>query len=77
MPALSWYDDQQDKELLRLANLLERLAHENDVSNVIKSLILHNSIDPVAEQIYLSKTMKHKRENTVVRTSNAINKPTE
>jgi hypothetical protein len=77
MPALSWYDDQQDKELLRLANLLERLAHENDVRNVIKSLILHNSIDPVAEQIYLSKTMKHKRENTVVRTSNPINKPTE
>jgi len=39
MPALSWYDDQSDKELLRLANILERLAHEDDVRKVIRTLI--------------------------------------
>ena len=39
MPALSWYDDQSDKELLRLANLLERMAHEDDVRKVIRTLI--------------------------------------
>ena len=31
LPATNWYDDQSDTELMRIANLLERLAFEDDV----------------------------------------------
>lgn len=39
MPAISWYDDQKDNELLRLASLLERLAYEDDVRIKIRTLV--------------------------------------
>jgi len=54
IPAVSWYDDPSDQELLRLANLLERLAYEDDVRKVIRSIICNNKIDPKQEGIYLS-----------------------
>ena len=54
VPAVSWYDDPSDQELLRLANLLERLAYEDDVRKVIRSIICNNKIDPKQEGIYLS-----------------------
>ena len=46
LPAVSWYDDQNDDELLRLANLLERMVHEDDVRKVIRTIIQNNKIDP-------------------------------
>jgi hypothetical protein len=46
MPAISWYDDKNDEELLRVANLLERMVHEEDVRKVIRMLIHNNKIDP-------------------------------
>jgi hypothetical protein len=33
MPALSWYDNMKDRELLRIDNILERLAYEDDLRN--------------------------------------------
>jgi RNA polymerase II subunit A small phosphatase-like protein len=62
IPAVSWYDDPNDQELLRLANLLERLAYEEDVRKVIRSIIYNNKIDPKQESIYLSVPTKHKRD---------------
>jgi hypothetical protein len=35
MPAVSWYDNRADEELLRVATLLERMAHEDDIRKVI------------------------------------------
>lgn len=46
MPAVSWYDDQSDTELLRIANILERMAFEDDVRKVTKALIVNNKICP-------------------------------
>lgn len=46
MPAVSWYDDPNDQELLRLAAILERLAYEDDVRKVIKTIVHSNKIDP-------------------------------
>lgn len=46
MPATNWYDDQNDRELLRIANLLERLAYEDDVRRQIRVLIQNDQIDP-------------------------------
>lgn len=63
MPAVSWYEDPNDQELLRLAQLLERLAYEDDVRKIINSIIKNNKIDPKQESIYLSvQPMKHKRD---------------
>lgn len=45
MPAVSWYDDPKDDELSRLATLLERMAYENDVRKVIRSIIQNHKID--------------------------------
>ena len=56
MPAVSWYDDQTDTELARVATLLERMAFEDDVRKVIRSIIVNNKIDPRQEQIYLAST---------------------
>ena len=53
LPILSWYDNPDDRELPRLANILERLAYEDDVRKIIRPLILNNEIDPKAENIYL------------------------
>jgi len=46
MPAVSWYEDPNDQELLRLTALLERLAYEDDVRKIIKTLVHSNKIDP-------------------------------
>ena len=54
MPAVSWYDDQNDTELLRIANILERMVYEDDVRKVIKAIIVNNKICPKQEQIYLA-----------------------
>jgi len=62
MPAVSWYDDKNDEELLRVANLLERMVHEDDVRRVIRTVIHNNKIDPKQENIYLSVSSKHKRD---------------
>ena len=49
MPCISWYDDMSDRQLHRIANLLERLAYEQDVRKIIRRLIVNNEIDPKAE----------------------------
>lgn len=36
MPILSWYDNPADRELPRIALLLERLAYEDDVRKIIR-----------------------------------------
>jgi len=54
VPAVSWYDDKNDEELLRVANLLERMVLEEDVRKVIRMLIHNNKIDPKQESLYLS-----------------------
>jgi len=59
---VSWYEDPTDTELLRLANLLEKLAYEDDVRVRIRSLVYNNRIDPEQESIYLS--LKHKRDKS-------------
>lgn len=56
IPAVNWYDDINDTELPRIATILERLAYEDDVRRVIRSIISNNKIDPKQEQIYLSST---------------------
>ena len=54
MPAVSWYEDPNDEELLRVATLLEHMAYEDDVRKVIRTLIVANKIEPRQEQLYLS-----------------------
>lgn len=66
IPAVSWYDDKNDNELLRLASLLERLANEEDVRKVIRAICCNNKIDPKQESIYLSVPLKHKRDQSQV-----------
>jgi CTD nuclear envelope phosphatase 1 len=56
IPAVNWYDDISDTELPRIATILERLAYEDDVRRVIRSIISNNKIDSKQEQIYLSST---------------------
>ena len=46
IPAVSWYDDPNDQELLRLASILERLAYEEDVRKVIRTIVYNNKIEP-------------------------------
>jgi RNA polymerase II subunit A small phosphatase-like protein len=47
MPALSWYDNMEDRELFRIGNILERLAYEDDVRKIIRTIITStNEIDP-------------------------------
>lgn len=60
IPAVNWYDDVNDTELPRIATILERLAFEDDVRRVIRSIISNNKIDPKQEQIYLSSTTNQK-----------------
>jgi len=38
-----------DRELPRIAHILERLAYEEDVRKIIRQLISNNDIDPKAE----------------------------
>jgi len=45
MPAVSWYDNRADEELLRVATLLERMANEDDIRKVIKTIIVNNKIN--------------------------------
>lgn len=54
MPILSWYDNMEDRELPRIAAILERLAYEDDIRKIIRQIITpNNEIDPKNEQIYL------------------------
>lgn len=69
LPIVSWYDDPNDGELLRLAQILERLAYEEDVRKVIRALVSNNKIDPRQEQIYLSMPSKHRRDQSHPATS--------
>ena len=45
MPILSWYDDPNDRQLHRIANILERLAYEPDVRKIIRKITANNDID--------------------------------
>ena len=45
MPAVNWYDDPTGTELARIATLLERMAYEDDIRKVIRSIIVNNKID--------------------------------
>ena len=45
MPILSWYDDPNDRQLHRVANILERLAYEPDVRKIIRKICANNDID--------------------------------
>jgi len=42
-----------DTDLDRIATLLEKLAHEEDVRKIIRKVIKNNAIDETAMQIYL------------------------
>ena len=46
IPAISWYDDQSDTELQRIANLLDRLVLEEDVRKILRMVMQNNKIDP-------------------------------
>ena len=49
IPCTSWYDDMSDKELARIATILEKLAYEEDVRKIIRKIIKNNQIDEKAE----------------------------
>ena len=49
IPAVNWYDDPNDTELPRIAAILEKLVHEQDVRKIIKTIILNNLIEPRQE----------------------------
>jgi RNA polymerase II subunit A small phosphatase-like protein len=49
IPILSWYDNMGDRELPRVATLLEKLAYEDDVRKVLRKLNVNNEICPKAE----------------------------
>ena len=49
IPAVSWYDDPTDTELNRIATLLDRMNHEDDVRVAIRKVISQNKIDPRSE----------------------------
>ena len=49
IPCTSWYDDMTDNELERIANILEKLAYEDDVRKIIRKIIKNNQIDHKAE----------------------------
>lgn len=63
---MSWYDDPNDVELPRIAQILERMAYEEDVRKVIRTIISNNKIDPKQEQLYLSSTQPraHRRDQS-------------
>ena len=61
IPCISWYDDMNDKELDRIATLLEKLAYEDDVRKIIRKVIKNNAFDDKNEQIYLQS---HKRDHS-------------
>lgn len=65
MPAVSWYDDPNDTELNRICALLQRIALEEDVRKVIRTIIQNNKIDPKQEQLYLaSSSAQHRRDKS-------------
>lgn len=61
MPILSWYDNLADRELPRLTPILERLAYEEDVRKILRSIVVNNEVDPKLEQQYLHS---HKRDHS-------------
>ena len=67
MPAVNWYDDPTDNELVRIATLLERMAYEEDIRKVIRSIIVNNKIDVRQEQLYLASTqnINHRRDKSM------------
>ena len=64
IPAVSWYDDPSDCELQRIANLLERMAYEDDVRKIIRTVISNNKIDPRQEQLYLATSTQQRRDKS-------------
>ena len=58
IPCISWYDDMEDNELARIANLLEKLAYEEDVRKIIRKVFKNNQFDDRAEQLYLHSTKR-------------------
>ena len=63
IPAVNWYDDPNDTELPRIANILEKLVLEPDVRKVIKTIIQNNRIEPRQEQLYLA-SRAHRRDKS-------------
>jgi hypothetical protein len=49
MPILSWYDNIEDRELPRIGNILERIAYEEDIRNIVRRIISNNDIDKKEE----------------------------
>lgn len=45
LPILSWHDDPNDDELLKIEIILQRLSQVNDVRQIIKQIINNNMID--------------------------------
>jgi len=64
MPAVSWYEDLNDEELPRIATILERMAYEDDVRKVIRTIIVNNKIDVRQEQLYLSSASQSAERRT-------------
>ena len=61
IPILSWYDNPNDTELMRLGHVLERLSFEDDVRKVIRKICINNEVDPKQEQLYLQS---HRRDHS-------------
>lgn len=68
LPILSWYDNPEDRELMRFAQILERLAYEEDVRKVIRHLCVNNEVDPRVEQVYLHQQKREHSQKCVDRT---------
>jgi hypothetical protein len=58
MPILSWYEDKNDRELIRFMPLFERLAHVDDVRKYLPKLVTDNQVDPKKEQMFLASSKK-------------------
>ena len=45
LPSISWYEDKNDKELLEMVPILERLAYVPDVRDYLKTFVENNTIN--------------------------------
>jgi hypothetical protein len=69
IPILSWYNNKQDRELLKMVPILEKLAKVHDVRDHIKLFVQNNRIDygrvqrflKAAEQEQRAASQKHKK----------------
>lgn len=66
LPILSWYEDKNDKELYKLATVLDFLATVNDVRDHIKKIVVKNELiyEKAIDIINLSKDNQQLEKNS-------------